>query len=110
MEIGTKPERCPVNLARGADFRAVMDASDDGVTPVNYPAGTTVRLDIVDKVGGLIDSWEATVTGSSAEFDVDKVDVDAVLDTKPTDGKTGRVYYVNGPDEILWTVGPVKEF
>lgn len=110
MEIGTKPERCPVNLARGGDFNAVLEATGDEDAPVDYPAGTTIRLDILDKVGGLLDSWDATVAGSSATFDVDKADVDAVLDTKPFDGKTGRLYYINGADDVLWAVGPVKEF
>lgn len=105
IDIGTDPERMTLHLSRDSDFGHTFVAYD-GVTPADYPAGTAIRLEVKDEAGAVLATWNATVSGNTAVFAVDKAAVNTLLDV---DGpKEGRIYYANGTDDDLWFVGPVR--
>lgn len=105
LNLGTEPEGLALHLSRNADFGHKFE-SYAGETPTDYPAGTAIRLDIVDESATVLATWSATVAGNTATFAVDKAQVNTVLDI--TGPKYARLYYVNGTDDDLWAAGPVR--
>lgn len=106
LDLGNNPDKMTVHLSRNADFRPRLESYVAGVA-TDYPAGTAVRLEIVDETNTVLASWDATVTGNRASFAVDKAAVNTLLGTAGP--KEGRLYYTNGSDDDLWASGPVRE-
>lgn len=107
LTLGADPDRMTVHLTRGADFRPKLE-SYAGDTPTDYPAGTTIRLDVENDSGStVLATWTATVTGNVAQFAVDKAAINTLL-AQPGP-KRARLYFVNGTDDDLWAYGPVRE-
>jgi len=96
IALGWKPPRLIVNLNRDGDFVAEL-VSDTG----DFPVDTEIELRF-NRVGGLPIVWPATIVGDSARWEVDKVDVAAVLDADPLSAK---LHYGVGTLDIVWYRG-----
>lgn len=93
VKLGYSPTSMTLALAEGSDFVTTL-VSQDGDWP-----GTAV---ITIEVGS--DTWTATLATNEARFNVDQVDVDAVIAERPN---RFRLWYTDGGTRLLWGTGPV---
>ena len=97
LEVGAKPAKLKVNLVRGADLSHTMRRSDG----TSWLAGTVVSM-VFEYSTGTPDTVVAAVDGADLRFDLDSVEVDAVIAKRP---KKVRVWYEIGDVRLLWAVG-----
>lgn len=91
--LGYTPEKFKVIVAAGADFYAALTRSDD----TDWPASSVLTLDFGE--GTL---WEATLSGATAQWNVDQVDVDVLIARRP---RGVKLWYVDGATRLLWAHG-----
>lgn len=97
FNLGNTPLPMTVTLTRGADFITTLRTADESP----WPDAVTCRLDFDDTVAT---SWSATVVDDEIRFNVDKVDVDALIDSGPD---TALLVYVDGAVDLAWGRGRV---
>lgn len=96
LELGAKPYPLDVTLVRGADFVCSI-VSEEGPWPES--AVVTLRFnDPLDTV------WTASVNDTELYFEVDKAQVDALIDRLPANARV-RLRYVDGPMDAVWAQG-----
>jgi len=100
IALGWKPPRLIVNLNRDGDFIAEL-ISDTG----DFAVDTEIELRF-NRVGAASIVWPATITGDSARWEVDKVDVAIVLDADPISAK---LHYGNATSDIVWYRGDDRD-
>lgn len=110
ITLGDGPDRLTVRLSRFGDFVAALIYDDnDPATPNVWPAGAVIELRFyaTDTAPAPAATWAATITGDRAEWNIDKAVVaSAVLDPG---NETVRLFYTDGPTELLWAKGGVKD-
>lgn len=90
--LGVDPESVDLNLNDGYDFKAVIELTDASDVPIPWPVGTEVYIRFTDG-----SSWQATISGTEAQWNVDKAVVGAVVASRYS------LAYVNGTnDDPLW--------
>lgn len=99
LTLGADVDDLTVRLTRGADFHTTLRNTDGP-----WPTGTTISLRF-GPTSTPTHTWDATITGADAVFDIDKTDVDAVLAASTP---KARLYYVNGDIEMCWAAGQVS--
>lgn len=109
IKLGTTPDDLEVELARGADFVATLrnidpaTADDPTPTPVNWPAGSVVELQLGN--APTLTTWTATINGADATFNVPAATVTTFLDTGQRDA---RLYHRRtGVPPVCWATGRV---
>lgn len=105
LELGPDPEDMTVTLIRGgswwAELQSVVSETDD--TPVSYEAGDGVELHLGEQV------WAATITTYRAVWDVDAVDVAAVVAAlENVRNPEAVLWYVSNGRRIPWALGLVR--
>lgn len=106
LDLGRTPDALAVRLTRGAVFAVALAAQDPDGLPADWPAGTTLRLELVNAAaGGNTDavSWPWTITGPTAALTVPAGDVDAL----PGYPLRSRLWLNIGSGEFLWASGKV---
>lgn len=93
--LGSAPDTLKVVLVKGADFVSTLTRKDG----TDWPVDTEVVLEF--KTTSPV-SWSATLTGSSAMWNVDQADVDALIAAKP---RSVKLWYVEGEVRLLWAQG-----
>lgn len=99
LALGKKPISLEVYLYREADFVDSLQRED--ATP--WPVGSTLTLQI--NTGGAPVSWAATYDGDTARWSVDKAEVLAAINARPT---AAKLWYVENGADLLWGQGKVK--
>ena len=89
--LGTKPITINVSLSRGADFVALMRRKSGDWEP-----GTEISLHFGETI------WLASIDGDTASWDVDKADVDALIEARAT---TVQTRYTDDDRDALWAEG-----
>lgn len=100
LALGTAPLSLDVLLPRDADFIATLTRDDD----VAWADTATVFLQFNFR-NAPAQQWDAELDGASVLFNVDKVEVNAVLDARPSNVK---LWFIDGDVEVLWASGKVK--
>lgn len=110
ISLGDPPDRLTVRLSRFGDFAAALIYDDNDPATTNlWPAGVVIELRFYATEATLTPAatWAATITGDRAEWNIDKAVVaSAVLDPG---NETVRLFYTDGPTELLWAKGGVKD-
>lgn len=96
LKLGTKPLGLEVTLTTGGDFVARLRTADG--TP--WPADVSARIVLATQPEQV---WEATVTGDTIFFGIDK----AITDTVP-DGTPATLIYKQGEYDAVWAFGEVS--
>ena len=92
--LGTPPVPMTVVLPSDADFVSSMTS-----TTGSWP-GTGVTLEILDRTGATIASWDADISGAVASWDVPAATVAPVIAARPA---TARLhYYDTDGSDLLW--------
>lgn len=100
--FGHDPEYVTIVLIAGMDYDLTLELfTDDGVTPQNYPVGTSVYM----KIGTSV-VWNATVSGNEAIFSVDATAVDDVIAVSKSNDVV--IVYENGLNRIPWYIGSTE--
>lgn len=94
FSLGQTPHQMTLELAADTDFIAVLRRTDGA----DWDVGTAIEVAIGDEV------WPAAISGPNATWEVDEVDVNALIATNP---KKARLYYSLGTQKVLWASGPV---
>jgi hypothetical protein len=103
INFGLIPVRASFTMSSDADFYQVVSTSDDS----NFPVGCTMVIKILDSEDVVLDTWSATISGSTATFEEVKADVATVLDGDPV---AARVYYQeSGGPELLLAQGLIHD-
>jgi hypothetical protein len=97
LELGSAPTGLTVRLVRGSDFVAGIDSNEG-----DWPVGVTIRL-VFNDAGAT--TWDATVSGAAADWNVDKAAVDTLITASP---KRVRLLYVDGTTDLVWAQGDVR--
>ena len=99
LSAGLEPESLTVHLTTGADFIYEWELVDEDGNDLNWPAGTTLSIKFDDDAGT---TWNATITGNSAKWNVESAIADSVDDLT-----TARIRYVNGTTDLTYFLGAV---
>lgn len=94
ITLGSVPENLSVVLSKDADFFTTLENADGAWS-------VTAQIKLVFSNGT---TWTATIAGINATFNVDYVQVNAVITAKPT---WVKLFYVDGTTEICWAIGRV---
>lgn len=98
ITLGWDPDQLTVLLAADTDFLAVLQSD------TAWPAGTAIALQLTtDQVPSPV-VWSATVSGTTATFDVPKATVNAVLSGTLS---TAKLTYTTPDIDVVWAVGRV---
>lgn len=84
-----------VSLTRDSDFVRLIEAAEGYA----FPADMSLVLDFGN---GTV--WPATVTPTSASWNVDKAESNALADLAP---EQARLRYQSGDSDRIWAQGPV---
>jgi hypothetical protein len=99
LQLGLTPDDLTVTLARDADFIASLVSIDQNTgVEVDYLAGTEIYL-----ILNGTERWDATVAGNSADWNIDKALVNALINSGGQ--RNAVLYYVNGTTEQMWAKG-----
>lgn len=94
ITLGAAPQTMTLVLVEDSDFVAVLTTADP-----SWPVGVGIAI----KVGAA--TWNATIVGNEARFEVDKAAVNTVIAGAPT---TFVLTYVEGTTELTWGAGKVE--
>lgn len=95
-----RPVPCGVlNLAYGGDFVMTL------VAPQDWPDDIAISFLISGGTDGEV-TWDATIAGPRAEFDVPADDVQEVIDAKASAFRLRYFRASNAP--IVWYEGPIN--
>jgi predicted ThiF/HesA family dinucleotide-utilizing enzyme len=94
VTLGSAPASMSLLLVPGADFVCTL-VSQDGT----WPATAAIAIEVADA------TWEATVSGTDAVFNVDQAQVNAVIAQDPNRFK---LWYTDGTTRLLWGSGLVS--
>lgn len=97
--LGQAPDTLRVTLVGGADFVSSLRRKDG--TP--WPANSSLKLAFSPTTGSVVE-WAATFANAVAIWDVDQVDVDALIALKP---RVVRLWYSEGDLRLLWAQGDI---
>lgn len=105
ISLGADVENLSVKLARGGDYVTGLDSLDG-----DWPVSAVVTLLFNDSANT---AWTATVNGAALDWNVDKAQVDALLDRYATAGvddsrRKVRLRYVDGTTDLIWAQGKVQ--
>ena len=95
LKLGTQPLGLEVTLTARGDFVARLRTADGAP----WPADVSARIELATEP---VQVWDATVTGDTIFFGVDK----AITDTVP-DGTSATLIYKQGEYDAVWAVGEV---
>ncbi|MGW4371034.1 LtfC-like domain-containing protein [Nocardia takedensis] len=101
-QFGYDPQNRTLVLSKGADFVHTVALSEGA----QFPAGTLVRIDLIDAGENPLGAWQAVVGASEASFVIGS----DLADEIPSGAKY-RLYvsYPTTPStEYLWFFGPVR--
>lgn len=102
LDLSATPLTLRISLTRGADFVRRIEPLDADLTPSTFTDGTQLVLDF-----GEHGTWPATVTPTAADWNVDKVVVDALIDALPF-GARCVLRYRLGDADLTWAAGTVQ--
>lgn len=98
LTLGSEVESLTIRLTVDADFVTGLD-SEDG----DWPDGATIRLEFNDSDET---TWDATVNAAAADWNVDKAEVNALID-RFTSTPRARLLYIDGTADLTWAQGTV---
>lgn len=99
INLGYVPQRLTVTLAEGGDFVSAL------VSSVAWPVGTGIKLELSGGTEAMV-TWDATVSGTRADWDVDNTEVQDVITGKYS---TARLIYTEADGTVLvWGEGSVR--
>lgn len=93
VKLGYSPASMTLTLTEGGDFVTTL-VSQDG----DWPVTAVISIE----VGAA--TWIATLSTNEARFNVDQIEVDAVVAEEP---RSFSLWYVDGETRLLWGRGPV---
>lgn len=99
VTLGAEPHDLTVILVRGADFRCVLELA------ALWPSTAQVSLAIETREPPGTVTWTATRSGTDMSFNVDVVEVNALIAQNP---REARLWHVDGTLKVLWAKGQVK--
>lgn len=100
LVLGSTPEELRVTLVRGADFVSTLRRKDGS----NWPAGSQVLLEFIKSTPPNVE-WSATISTSTVVWNVDQVEVDALIAVK---ARAVKLWYVEGGLRLLWAQGEIE--
>jgi hypothetical protein len=95
--LGVTPRPMVLDLDADADFVCTLVAQDG-----DWPPTATISIEVADQ------TWTATLAGPEARFNVDKAQVQAVIDQVGDQLARFKLLYVDGDTELTWGRGPVR--
>lgn len=98
VTLGSVPQMLKVILTKNADFVASMKKADNTSWP---SAQLFLQFEIKD-ASPIV--WQASFSGAVASWNVDLVDVNALLAAKP---RGVKLWYDEGDYEALWAQGEI---
>lgn len=104
LVLGAEPESLVVHLSPGAPFTATIRATDDAGAPMNWPAGCSLRLVILEN--GIEHSWPFTISADYATVMIPELEVNALPDWPAPKAQLWVTYADAG--EFLWCAGEVR--
>ena len=104
INFGVVPERVSFTLSSDADFFQACRTADGS----DFPVAAVLEIRWVNRAGTVLDTWAATITDDTAQFNEDKALVAALLDDDPVQG---RLFYQDGGSgpELLVAEGTVRD-
>ena len=93
LTLGNTPIDLEVRLTQDADFICGMDSLDG-----DWPESAVATLVFPTT------SWQGVTAGASIDWNIDKVEVNALIDTRPS---WVQLKYVDGDTDITWGSGRV---
>ncbi len=103
LVLGAAPGPLSIILTPNTGFTAEIDAVLNGA-PYLWPVGTTARITFDSTAGDVVQTWEATITGSAMTFTATPAMVASV-----SSGMAVRLYLnPGGSGEFLWLSGRVE--
>jgi hypothetical protein len=100
VDLVAAVEALTINLTRDADWiRKFVATGGD-----TFPAGCVVEIRWYDEAGDLIDTgttWQATVTPTEANWNIDKAEVNTLIAAAPAKAK---LFYIDGTIDLLWAM------
>jgi hypothetical protein len=100
ITLGSEGEQLVVIIPVGADFLTTLSAS----TP--WPVGTVIELHLSNTLTDVPVVWTATVSGSTAVFNVPKVTTQPVVAARLS---LARLFYSpGGSGTLLWAHGTTR--
>lgn len=100
--LGGDVHELVVKLTEGADFFQQVEWEQEDGTPVNFPAGSTLKI-LLGPVGAPVATFDAVLATNVGTFDVDKADVSTVIADKPR--RAILAYAESGGADRVWAVG-----
>jgi len=97
LELGSGPLPLHVTLTQDGDFICVIESQDG-----DWPGTAVISILFNDDD---VTTWTATLSTVDATFDVDKIEVNALIDKGPT---RARLRYVDGSTDLIWAQGSVS--
>jgi hypothetical protein len=100
ITLGSEGEQLVVIIPVGADFLTTLSAS------MPWPTGTVIELHLSDTLADTPVIWAATVSGSTAVFNVPRVTAQPVVDARLS---LARLFYSpGGSGTLLWAHGTTR--
>lgn len=100
VTLGSVAQGLAVNLTLHADFVCAMRRSDGQDWPESV-----VSLEFQVRDGEPV-TWNATLSGDTAQWNVDQDEVDALIEMRP---RAVRLWYIQGELRLLWAQGEVEQ-
>lgn len=100
ITLGSEGEQLQVIIPTDADFVTTLTASSP------WPTGTTIELHLSDTSTNPPIVWTASVSGSSAVFNVPKTTVQAVIVARLSIARL--IYSPGGSGSLLWGHGTIR--
>jgi hypothetical protein len=94
VTLGVVPKSMNLLLVPGADWVCNLRSQGDP-----WPATAVITIEIADTV------WTATISDTTATFNIDQTEVDAIIALGPT---RFSLWYTDGPSRLPWATGPVR--
>lgn len=102
LVAGLEPEAWVVPLITGSDYLYEWTLLDEDGNEQDWPPGTHLYIDFTNDAGT---SWEATVTGATATWNVDKATAASI------DNLTeAKLRYVNGTTDLVYFIGSAVRY
>lgn len=99
LTLGAQPVELDVILNADADFAPSIARDDDS----NFSVGAVLKLVFTFRGSDPVE-WISSINGSTATWNIDKVQVNAVIAAHPSSVK---LWLIEGSTETLWATGIV---